>query len=155
MCIELLFIGKIREPFIVNGSDYFQERLRHYCRLTLTELAIKEQGLSPEDQRIAEHRLLLTKLKPRHTLVVLDERGQSVSSPGLAANIERWGNSGTDRLQIVVGGAYGLTEEMRQKAQWVWSLSPLTFPHPLVRLILLEQLYRAFTILHHQPYHHG
>jgi 23S rRNA (pseudouridine1915-N3)-methyltransferase len=144
MVIELLMIGKIREPYVVNGCDHFHERLRHYCRLTVTELAIKEQGLSPEDQKSAENRLIFSKLKPRHALVVLDERGQSVSSPGLAGQLEKWGNAGIDRVQFVV-----------RKADWIWSLSSLTFPHPLVRLILMEQLYRAFSILHHQPYHHG
>ena len=85
MVIELLLIGKIREPYVVNGCEHFHDRLKHYCRLTVTELAIKEQGLSPEDQKSAENRLIFSKLKPRHALVVLDERGQSVSSPGLGA----------------------------------------------------------------------
>ena len=155
MVIELLLIGKIREPYVVNGCEHFHDRLKHYCRLTVTELAIKEQGLSPEDQKSAENRLIFSKLKPRHALVVLDERGQSVSSPGLAGQLEKWGNAGTDRVQFVVGGAYGVQDELRRKADWIWSLSPLTLPHPLVRLILMEQLYRGFSILHHQPYHHG
>jgi len=89
MVIELLLIGKIREPYVVNGCEHFHERLRHYCRLTVTELAIKEQGLSPEDQKSAENRLIFSKLKPRHALVVLDERGQSVSSSGLAGQLEK------------------------------------------------------------------
>lgn len=155
MWIEVLSIGKIRENFVVEGTRYYTDKLKHFCNIELTELVLKEAVQDPIALVHAESDLLIKRLKPKHLLVLLDQRGLSPDSPEWAHKLQKWEDQGQHRLQIVVGGAYGVDQVLRDKADWVWSLSPLTFPHPLVRLILFEQLYRAMCINHRIPYHHG
>jgi 23S rRNA (pseudouridine1915-N3)-methyltransferase len=155
MQIELLLIGKIKESHILAGTRYYGDKLQHYCKLTVTELGVKDARSHPSEIIAAESVILRSRLKEGHTRILLDQRGQSLDSPGLAHKLQHWELHGTPRLQFLVGGAYGVSDEIREGADWIWSLSDLTFPHPMVRLILLEQLYRAFTIRNHIPYHHG
>ncbi|MFM8787913.1 MAG: 23S rRNA (pseudouridine(1915)-N(3))-methyltransferase RlmH, partial [Bacteroidota bacterium] len=110
---------------------------------------------NPSQLIAAESEVLLARLKDGHAHILLDQQGQKVDSHGLARKLQHWELHGPPRLQFMVGGAYGVSDAIRLQADWVWSISDLTFPHPLVRLILLEQLYRAFTIRHRIPYHHG
>jgi 23S rRNA (pseudouridine1915-N3)-methyltransferase len=94
-------------------------------------------------------------LQPTDHLILLDERGKQLSSPGLAQLINQKANQSVSRLVFLIGGAYGVSEEIQSKANFTWSLSQLVFPHMLVRLILAEQLYRACTILRNEKYHHS
>lgn len=155
MQIELLLMGRIKEDYILQGTQYFSHKLQHYCKLSITEIGSRDARSNPAEIMAAESELLRSRFKEGHARILLDQRGQAVDSPGLARKLEHWDLHGPARLQFIVGGAYGVSEEIRQSADWVWALSDLTFPHPLVRLILLEQLYRAMTIRNNIPYHHG
>lgn len=155
MQVELLLIGKIKEDHILQGTRYYSDKLQHFCKLTIHELGVKESSSNPSQIIAAESEVLHARLKDGHAHILLDQRGQEVDSPGLARKLQHWELHGPPRLQFMVGGAYGVSDAIRLQADWVWSISDLTFPHPLVRLILLEQLYRAFTIRHRIPYHHG
>jgi 23S rRNA (pseudouridine1915-N3)-methyltransferase len=155
MQIELLLMGKIKEDHILQGTHYYSHKLQHFCKLTITELVIRDARSNPAEIMVAESEMLSSRFKEGHARILLDQRGQAVDSPGLARKLEHWELHGPSRLQFMVGGAYGVSEEICRGADWIWTLSDLTFPHPLVRLILLEQLYRAFTIRNHIPYHHG
>lgn len=112
------------------------------------------QGSEPNKIKQAEADLILQHIKPDDTVIVLDEHGSQFTSPQLAERIQEARNSSTKRLVFVIGGSYGLGQNVIDRAQFVWSLSKLVFPHQLVRLILIEQLYRAETILQNKNYHH-
>ena len=99
--------------------------------------------------------MILKKLKPQHYLVLLDEKGKMLSSPQWAKQFQQLMNDSVKTLVLLIGGAYGVSDTIKQQAKQTWSLSPLVFPHQLVRLILAEQVYRAFSILHNSPYHHS
>ena len=112
------------------------------------------KNLSEAQQIEQEGKELLARLDSRDLIVALDENGKTLSSKELAEFIETKGIHGTSRITFVVGGAYGLSNEVLQKANYKLSLSRMTFSHQVIRLIFLEQLYRAFSIIHHLPYHH-
>lgn len=97
---------------------------------------------------------ILAAIKPKSLVIALDDQGKQWSTPELACNLQRWRESGQD-VSLLIGGADGLAEECLQKAQNIWSLSKLTFPHQLVRVIVAEQIYRAWTIINNHPYHRG
>ena len=105
--------------------------------------------------KILEEELIRSRLKPNHTLIILDERGKLLSSENWASQFEKWRNSGAQTVVLLIGSAFGVTENLRKEAHAVWSLSTLVFPHQLVRLIVAEQVYRAFSILHGSGYHHA
>jgi 23S rRNA (pseudouridine1915-N3)-methyltransferase len=111
-------------------------------------------SLSRQRLKLEESALILAALKPGDWLVSLDENGKSLSSPGLAEFIQERGNESVKKLIFLIGGAYGLHEDLLRKSKFVWSLSELTFPHQLVRLILAEQIYRACSISRNEKYHH-
>ena len=139
--IRVLAVGKVRKGWVRDGLATYHKRLPG---LTLVEL----RDSSPEREAEA----LLAELRGDEQLVALTEEGQALGSVQLA---ERLRDSGSGRLAFVIGGADGLAPRLKQRAAWALSLSPLTFPHELARLLLLEQLYRAQTILQGGPYHRG
>jgi 23S rRNA (pseudouridine1915-N3)-methyltransferase len=139
--IRILAVGKVRKGWVRDGLATYAKRLPG---LTLLEL----RDSSPEREAEA----LLAELRTDEQLVALSEEGRPLGSVQLA---ERLRDSGSGRLAFVIGGADGLTARIKQRAAWTLSLSPLTFPHDLARLLLLEQLYRAHTILQGGPYHRG
>lgn len=130
----------------------YAQRLSHYAKFELVELPEAARHKSPEQARAAEAEAILAKLSERDWLVALDERGQLLSSTDLAGFVGKAQQAGRD-LVFVIGGDEGLAEEIRAKAKQVLSLSRMTLPHRLARLVIAEQIYRAFTLLRGEPYH--
>lgn len=152
MKLRLLSVGKDRSGLFEPGVQEYASRLAHYCRFELVELPEARKARDPAGAVAEEAQTILGKLKPGETLVTLDERGKALTSRGLAEWLGRLASQGRD-VAFVVGGAEGLGEEVRRHAALVLSLSALTLPHRLARLVLAEQLYRAFTLLKGEPYH--
>ena len=155
MKITLILIGKTEEAFIEQGLSLYLSRLRHYITIQVVVIpALKDvSNLSPQQVKEREAVLILKQLSPGSTLAVLDEKGTELCSVEFSAQLQKWMNSGTRELIFLVGGAFGIAEEVKKRAAFQLSLSRLTFTHQLIRLIFAEQLYRAFTIIRNEPYH--
>jgi 23S rRNA (pseudouridine1915-N3)-methyltransferase len=156
MQIRLLAIGKTEHPALETLMAEYSKRLSHYTSLSVELIPAlkKTKALREEDQKEEEAKLLLKKISQPDLLYLLDERGKQYSSVGFADFLQQKMNSGTKSLVFCIGGPYGFTPDVYQRAQGSLSLSPMTFSHQMVRPIFLEQLYRAFTILRNEPYHH-
>jgi 23S rRNA (pseudouridine1915-N3)-methyltransferase len=156
MKIQLWTIGKNHDAYVKTGIEDFTKRISNYFPVQWNIIPVpKNTGMRSEaDLRKAEGRLVLEWLGKDDYLVALNERGSSMGSERLAAFLQSRANERVRQLIFLIGGAYGLDASVLQKAKYNWSLSELTFPHQLVRLILAEQLYRACTILRNEKYHH-
>lgn len=157
MKIQIWSVGKAHERYVRPGVEEFSKRITKYFPLEWNIISPpKNSGvLNERDSRQKEAELIMDRLKKDDVLVVLDERGKALSSSSLAEFINARAQTGKRNLIFLIGGAYGLDEQVFRKADFCWSLSTLTFPHQLVRLILSEQLYRACTILRNEKYHHA
>jgi 23S rRNA (pseudouridine1915-N3)-methyltransferase len=157
MNIEIWSIGKENESFIDDGVRYYFEKTRPYCNISLHILQANRKQATNDVERMKaqEEEMVLKKLTVNHYLLVLDERGKQLNSIDWSKQMQQMMNMGTKTLVLLIGGAYGVSENIRKQAKQVWSLSPLIFPHQLVRLIVAEQVYRAFSILNNSPYHHS
>ncbi|TAK57370.1 23S rRNA (pseudouridine(1915)-N(3))-methyltransferase RlmH [Patescibacteria group bacterium] len=146
--MKLLFIavGKKHDGLVENGVAEFTARIGHYAPI--------EWKIIPASNAKEEAEKILKSVDQAETLIALDEKGKGLTTLALAEYIEKNMSAGAKRLVFVIGGAYGLDQTVRDRAQLIWSLSPLTFPHQLVRLILSEQVYRAFTVIKGEKYHH-
>lgn len=156
MKITLLAIGKTDNKNLhILISDYIK-RLGFYVSFTFDVIPDikKVKHLSEIQQKQAEGAEILKRTKSSDTLILLDENGKVLSSVGFSAVLQKKMNSGLKNLVFVIGGPYGFSEEIYQRAQGEISLSSMTFSHQMVRLFIVEQLYRAFTILKNEPYHH-
>ncbi len=156
MKLQFWSVGKAHEAYVKEGVDMFTKRLQHYF---VTEWLLipppRNAGpASPETLRQKEGENILSLLKKEDYLVLLDERGKLLNSEGLASLVQARANESTKQIVFLIGGAYGVDKTVAQRAQFTWSLSPLVFPHQLVRLVLAEQVYRACTILRNEKYHH-
>lgn len=156
MKLRLLCVGRLSEPYLRDGCALFQERLRHYLPLTVEELREQKAGSRGDQPRAiaAEGEQLLARIPAGAFVVVLDERGRNLTSAELAGLLERHMVTGTAEWVMIIGGAHGLSEQVRRRADLILSLSSMTLPHQIVRLLLLEQLYRGCTIIRNEPYHH-
>ena len=156
MKIQLWSIGKPHDKELKPAIDQFTTRCNNYFSVEWNIIPVpKNAGMMSEmDLKKKEGETILEWLEERDYMVALDERGKQFTSKGLADFIQSRANESTRRLVFVIGGAFGLDEAVLKRADMKWSLSTLTFPHQLVRLILSEQLYRAFTILRNEKYHH-
>ena len=156
MKIQLTVVGKTNQSFVQQGLDEFCNRLSHYFPFELEIIPdIKNaKSLSIEQQKVKEGELILQSLQPGDFIILLDECGKEFTSVKFAEFIEKKTHTGIKRLVFVVGGAYGFSSAVYETAHEKIALSKMTFPHQLIRLIFIEQLYRAMTILHHEPYHH-
>jgi 23S rRNA (pseudouridine1915-N3)-methyltransferase len=150
--LRVVWVGKSRDPWVREVVAEYAGRIRHYAPLELSE-ARDEKGAAAEEMRRRECERLDKLVPPGATLVLLDERGEQMDSPGLAAYIGRQRDSGCGEMVFAIGGAYGFSEEFRRRGRLL-ALSKMTFTHQMVRVFLLEQIYRAFTILNNEPYHH-
>jgi len=151
--LRVLWVGKTHEAWVKAGIAEYSGRLRRYAPLEIGE-AREEKGSVAEAMRDREG-ARLEKLLPRNSrLILLDERGEELTSPQLAAFIASCRDSAVPELTFAIGGAYGFADSFRARADRVLALSRLTFTHQMVRVVLLEQLYRAFTIMNGEPYHH-
>lgn len=156
MKITLLAIGKTDSKNLQNLIDDYTKRLSHYLTFTLEVIPdIKNaKNLSEAQQKDAEGEEILKRLQPSDALILLDEKGKQHSSVAFSNFLQKKMNSGLKNLVFVIGGPYGFSEAVYTKAQGKLSLSAMTFSHQMVRLFFIEQLYRGFTILRNEPYHH-
>jgi 23S rRNA (pseudouridine1915-N3)-methyltransferase len=156
MNIKLLAIGKTDSKSLQTLIDDYTKRLSFYIKFDLEILPdIKNvKNLSEAQQKEKEGELILAKLTPTDQLILLDENGNSFSSVGFSDYLQKKMNSGVKTLVFVIGGPYGFSDEVYKKAQGKVALSEMTFSHQMVRLFFIEQLYRGFTILKNEPYHH-
>lgn len=152
MKIRVLWVGKSRDPWVKEAVDEYAGRIRRYCPLELIDIR-DEKGAEAEEMRRRECERLEKQIPPNATLVLLDERGGQMDSPSLASFIGKQRDAGVGEVVFAIGGAYGFSEEFRRRGKLL-SLSKMTFTHQMVRMFLLEQVYRAFTILNGEPYHH-
>lgn len=154
MKISIISVGKVRQEFVRDGEAEYLKRLGRGFPVELIELGIESpESISPAEAQLREAAELERVLASYEYVVVLDERGGQVSSMELKTLLESRMNSGCRSVCFVIGGSFGLAETVRQKANRVLSLSKLTFPHQLTRLILVEQLYRTYTLLRGIRYH--
>ena len=155
MKIALITIGKTREQYLIDAINDYIKRISHYNKFDLFELpSVKNASkLSVSEQIIFESKLIVKQLKKTDYVILLDEKGQDFSSIKFANKLNNWFCIGKKRLVFVIGGAYGISKSLDNLANIKLSLSKMTFSHQIIRLIFLEQLYRAFTILKNEPYH--
>jgi 23S rRNA (pseudouridine1915-N3)-methyltransferase len=156
MNIKLIAIGKTDNKNLQSLLDEYQKRLSFYIKFDLEIIPdIKNvKNLSESQQKEKEGELILAKITPTDQLILLDENGKSFSSVAFSEELQKKMNSGVKTLVFVIGGPYGFSEAVYAKSQGKISLSPMTFSHQMVRLFFIEQLYRGFTILKNEPYHH-
>jgi 23S rRNA (pseudouridine1915-N3)-methyltransferase len=156
MKIQLIVTGKTNQQFVQQGLDEFCSRLTHYYPFELEIIPdIKNtKHLSVEQQKAKEGELILRSFQAGDCIVLLDEKGKEFTSVKFAEYIERKAHTGLKRLVFVIGGAYGFSPAVYDAAHEKIALSKMTFPHQLIRLIFIEQLYRAMTLLQNEPYHH-
>ena len=156
--MKLVFwsVGGKNEPYVSDGIDMFSKRIDHYFKTEWKVVSPPKNAASMEEQlqRDAESRLLQEAIDPIDFVVLLDERGRMLDSPGLADLLQQRANNGAKKMHFIIGGAFGVNDALRKRADFVWQLSKLVFPHQLVRLILVEQVYRACTINRGEKYHH-
>lgn len=155
MKVEFWMIGKTAFPYLKEGMAIYEKRLKRYLPLKLSILPdIKNaKNLSPIELKRKEGALILSKLNPEDCLILLDERGKEFDSVGFSRFLEQRLQSSHKRLIFQIGGAYGFSEEVYQRANFKISLSKMTYSHQMVRLFFIEQLYRGMTIMRGEPYH--
>ncbi|NTW61904.1 23S rRNA (pseudouridine(1915)-N(3))-methyltransferase RlmH [Candidatus Saccharibacteria bacterium] len=152
MPIRILAIGKKHEPWVTDGINRYQKRLQRPFQVKWDILPHSTLAEHPARQNESER--ILTRLHASDFVILLDETGSIISSPELSELLGRQ-LSQSMNIVIIIGGAYGVDATIKNRADFVWSLSKLVFPHQLVRLVLTEQLYRAQEIAHNGPYHHA
>lgn len=156
MKISVWCIGKSKEPYVQEGLKVLSLKAKRYWDLNWEEIEVKYKSKESAPFILeAEEDVLLRRLKPKSTLILLDEQGKVHNSIGLAKEFQHLQDiQGTQELVLVIGGAYGFSPLIKQKAYALWSFSSLTFTHQMIRLILLEQLFRVGTIIKGEEYHH-
>lgn len=157
MKIQFYSIGKQDDANIKKGIDDFTQRISRYfqCEWKIITPPKNAASLTEKELKAREAELVAGYLKKDDYLVALDERGKMLSSVQLATAVQNRANESVKQLIFLIGGAYGLDESILKRANLIWSLSSLTFPHQLVRLMLAEQVYRACTIIRNEKYHHA
>lgn len=157
MKITLLAISKTNEAYLSEGIDIYEKRLQHYCKFTRVEIPdLKNaKNLSKDQQKQKEAELLLAKISPQDFVILLDEIGKEMSSLQFSETLNKWMNQGVGHAIFIIGGPYGFDQKMYERANAKISLSQMTFSHQMIRLFFVEQLYRAFSILKNEPYHHA
>ena len=156
MKLHVIFTGKTTGKLFQEAIADYQSRLTHYVPFTLEELPdLKNtKTLNEDQQKEKEADMLFEKLQPGDVLVLLDEKGKEFTSREFSTYLENKLHTVNKRLVFLIGGPYGFSPRVYEAAQGKISLSKMTFSHQMVRLFLVEQIYRAFTILNNQPYHH-
>ena len=156
MKIELIIVGKTDADWVKQGFEVYQKRLSHYIYLNTTIIPDlkNRKNLAIDQQKDQEGILILKQLQTSDFVILLDENGKQFDSVQFSDLLQKKMNSGIKRLVFVIGGPYGFSSELYQKANQKISLSKMTFSHQMVRPFFVEQLYRAFSILNNEPYHH-
>ena len=157
MKIQFWSVGKDHERIVETGVNDFTKRISNYFPVSWKIIPNPKYSSSthPDEQKKKEAAVVLKMIDAKDYLIVLDEKGKMLTSPQLAAFLQQRANESSRNLIFLIGGAFGVDETVLQRAGLCWSLSPLTFPHQLVRLILAEQVYRACTINRNEKYHHS
>ena len=157
--VNLIYVGNIRENYLLAAAAEYEKRLSAYCRLVCTEL--KEEKLPDEPSQAQidaaikkEGERILAVLPQKSKKIALCVEGKQISSEEFSSLLKTAESSGFSQISFIIGGAFGLSEEVKKVCDFRLSLSKMTFSHQMVRLIFVEQLYRALTILNHEPYHH-
>lgn len=154
MVIHFITVGQKMPKWVQDGYQEYAKRLPKACALKLIELPMASRGKSNSVDRMKteEAKRILEVVPKGARLIVLDEHGQQVTTKGLADKMEDWLASGQD-IALIVGGPDGLEKSLIDQAQWKWGLSKLTLPHPMVRILVAEQIYRAWSVIQNHPYH--
>ena len=152
--IGFLWVGKLKEPFSRDGCALYWKKLSRFFQLEETVIKDAPGKLPPADKNKVEGERILAKVKPGDVLILLDEFGERLTSRSLAKKLKQWTDAPNQRPVFVIGGPFGLSDEVKAAARHTVRLSDMTLPHELARLLLLEQLYRAGTIHRNMPYHH-
>lgn len=158
MKLRVICTGRLKERFCTEAADEFKKRLSRFCELEIVELPDEKVADDPSPAEIErvkniECRRMAEKLSQGEYVIALDPRGKELSSEQLALKLSEIMLSGGSRIAFLIGGSHGLTDELRKKADLVLSFSKMTFPHQIFRIMLLEQVYRAFKIMNNEPYH--
>lgn len=158
MNITIVAVGKIKEKYLTGGMEEYSKRLRAYCRLNITEVTDRQapESLSPaqlEEVLNQEGQDILKAVKGGNHVIALDLRGEKMSSEEMAKYMDGLAVTGSSSVTFIIGGSNGLSREVLQRADLRLSFSDMTFPHQMMRLILLEQIYRWFKISRGEPYH--
>ena len=153
MKLSIFSVGKSHDSYIKEGVEQFTKRISHYYPIDW-HLITPSKLTDAIQIKKAEAASILKSLNVTDVLILLDEKGKMLSSPGLANLMQQKANQSAQRIVFLIGGAYGVDDEIKKRANFTWSLSELVFPHMLVRLILAEQVYRACSILANEKYHH-
>ena len=158
MKITILCVGKVKEKFYREGILEFSKRLSRYCRLDIIEVTDEKttENASETEIRIIKEKegeRILKNIKDDACVICLCIDGKQLSSEALSEKIEKLGVQGCSHIMFVIGGSLGLADEVVERADFKLSFSPMTFPHQLMRVILLEQIYRSYRIMNHEPYH--
>ena len=156
MKIVLFVVGKTKEKYLLEGIYKYQRRIMNYINFEICEIPnIKNtKNISNSDLMKKEGDLILNKIQNSDYLILLDEKEKMFSSSSFAKKIQSWMLNGKKKIVFVIGGAYGFSQDIYNRANEKISLSRLTFSHQMVRLFFVEQLYRGYTILNNEPYHH-
>ncbi|MDB4920031.1 23S rRNA (pseudouridine(1915)-N(3))-methyltransferase RlmH [Mucilaginibacter sp.] len=157
MKITFLTVGKTEDAYLKEGIEKYVKRLKHYTKLVIIEIdELKNtKALTQEQQKAKEAELILRKITPTDHVILLDEKGIELTSQQFAAYIDRKAIGSVANLVFIVGGPYGFDASVYARANDKLSLSAMTFSHQMVRLFFTEQLYRAYTIIKGEPYHHS
>lgn len=153
MKIEIWWIGKTFQDFTQKGYTEFLKRIQKFTSVSVVEIPELKGQTQAKTIKSLEAEKILAKLKPDDILILLDEKGKRLSSTGFASYIQQKDNQSVKKLVFLIGGAFGFDEKVYERANEKISLSDMTFSHQLIRLIFMEQLYRAYTIIHNFPYH--
>ncbi len=156
MAIRVISVGKTNISFVKEGLEVYLNRLKHYTKMQWVETPdVKKVDRNDAEQlKKKEGEAILEQIDPTDTVILLDEKGKALSSEQLATLIEEFQLYQQGNLVWIIGGAYGFSDEVYSRANRKISLSAMTFNHQMVRVILAEQLYRAYTIIKGEPYHH-
>ena len=152
--IGFIWVGKLKEPFSQDGCALYWKKLSRFFKLEESMVRDAPGKLPPADKSRKEGEAILARLKKDDVPIILDEHGDRLTSRELAGRVRAWTDAPNRRPVFIIGGPFGLSDEVKAAAQGAIRLSDMTLPHELARLVLLEQLYRAGTILKNMPYHH-
>ncbi len=158
LTVKLICVGKMKEKHFMDAFEEYRKRLGAYCRFELEELSEQRLGEAPSEKEISaalekEGSEILKRVPSGAALVAMCVEGRQKSSPELAKQISSWANAGKSRICFLIGGSFGMSKSVKAKADLRLSMSEMTFPHHLARVMLAEQIYRAFTIIEGSRYH--
>ena len=162
MKILLIVVGKTDQKWLIDGIGQYAERLTHFAQFEMQVIPdikntknMDSQNMDSQTQKVREGEQILNLLQPSDDVWLLDDKGREMTSPEMASWLEKRMSQSTKRLVFIIGGPYGFSPDVYARVPGKVSLSKMTFSHQMVRLIFVEQLYRAFTILNNLPYHHS